>query len=433
MIRAWRPGTSPTACPYFKRMETSLDVPQTTRTGARRAAGPGARTGDHPLFTAFFEAVAAGRLRADRRRQRLPPGGVRPVRPQHPAGSPPERLARLPAPGHEASQPDRGDPRVRDPDPVRGQPRGRRRVRPGHGAADAGPGRRGDPRRAVRSTRPNCSSSPAWGTPLSSVPLGIPVVARPARASASTSRTTSRCTSSTAAGSRSRMQPSLAEVAPALHRCAVAVPAPRSRGHQPLRGRRVRPQQRRRRLPEPDVPLPAARDPVRRVRARRRPRLPGPRRPDVLRRARLGEDHEPGSARRTRPCASTTCRPTRTGGSGSRPSGSPATILNQPAFDPFNAGETSPGPAVDDRRADPGLGRARRGDRAASVVLRPDGRGRRSRSWTRSRCGVHGVEGLRVVDASVMPYVTNGEHLRPGDDAGREGRRPDPGRHAAAA
>ena len=35
------------------------------------------------------------------------------------------------------------------------------------------------------------------------------------------------------------------------------------------------------------------------------------------------------------------------------------------------------------------------------------------RSSTRSRCGVHGLEGLRVVDASVMPYVTNGNIYAP--------------------
>ena len=59
---------------------------------------------------------------------------------------------------------------------------------------------------------------------------------------------------------------------------------------QPLRGRRLRPRQRRRRLPEPDVPLPADRDPLRRLGAAG-PRLPGPRRADVLRRPRLGQDH----------------------------------------------------------------------------------------------------------------------------------------------
>ena len=50
----------------------------------------------------------------------------------------------------------------------------------------------------------------------------------------------------------------------------LAVPAQRARGHQPLRGGRLRPQQRRRRLPEPDVPLPADRGALRRHHARGR-------------------------------------------------------------------------------------------------------------------------------------------------------------------
>ena len=56
--------------------------------------------------------------------------------------------------------------------------------------------------------------------------------------------------------------------------------------HQPFRRRRVRPLERRRHLPEPDVPFPAARDPLRRLGGRDGPRLPGPRRADVLGRAR---------------------------------------------------------------------------------------------------------------------------------------------------
>ena len=51
-----------------------------------------------------------------------------------------------------------------------------------------------------------------------------------------------------------------AQVAPAAgHRLPVAVPPPRSGRDQPLRGRRLRSQQRRRRLPQPDVPLPPRR------------------------------------------------------------------------------------------------------------------------------------------------------------------------------
>jgi choline dehydrogenase len=87
-------------------------------------------------------------------------------------------------------------------------------------------------------------------------------------------------------------------------------------------------------------------------------------------------------------------------------------ILNQPAFDPFNAGELSPGPTVetDDeilawvaRDAETALHPSctcRMGTDDASVV-----------DPTTMR--VHGVEGLRVVDASVMPYVTNANIYAP--------------------
>ncbi len=82
------------------------------------------------------------------------------------------------------------------------------------------------------------------------------------------------------------------EVAPTVDRHAVAR-APRSGRDQPLRGGRLRAQQRHARLPERDVPLPADRDPLRRLDAAGRAgaRLPGARRADVLELARLGEDH----------------------------------------------------------------------------------------------------------------------------------------------
>ena len=88
-------------------------------------------------------------------------------------------------------------------------------------------------------------------------------------------------------------------------------------------------------------------------------------------------------------------------------------ILNQPAFDPFNAGETLTRARRRDRRADPGVGRERRRDRAAPLVHRA--------AWASTTLSVvdpltmkvHGLEGLRVVDASVMPYVTNGNIYAP--------------------
>jgi choline dehydrogenase len=87
-------------------------------------------------------------------------------------------------------------------------------------------------------------------------------------------------------------------------------------------------------------------------------------------------------------------------------------ILNQPAMAPFNGGETSPGPVVttDDeirdwvaRDAETALHpscTARMGIDAASVLDPLTMR-------------VHGLDGIRVVDASSMPYVTNGNIYAP--------------------
>ena len=87
-------------------------------------------------------------------------------------------------------------------------------------------------------------------------------------------------------------------------------------------------------------------------------------------------------------------------------------ILSQPAFDPFNGGEISPGPTVatDEeimdwvaRDAETALHpscTARMGTDPMAVV-HPD------------TMRVHGTEGLRVVDASVLPAVTNGNIYAP--------------------
>ena len=116
---------------------------------------------------------------------------------------------------------------------------------------------------------------------------------------------------------------------------------------EPLRGRRLHPQQRRRRLPEPDVPLPAHRRALRRL---------GARRPGTATRCTSGRctPTRRGSVRITSPDAGRQAGAAlqlpvdrrRTAASGWRRSATPARILGQPAFAPFDGGELSPGPAV---------------------------------------------------------------------------------------
>jgi choline dehydrogenase len=87
-------------------------------------------------------------------------------------------------------------------------------------------------------------------------------------------------------------------------------------------------------------------------------------------------------------------------------------ILNQPAFGPFNAGEISPGPGVEtDEDILSWVARD------AETALHPSGTCRMGTGDLAvvdpASMRVHGLDGLRVTDASVMPYVTNGNIYAP--------------------
>ncbi len=87
-------------------------------------------------------------------------------------------------------------------------------------------------------------------------------------------------------------------------------------------------------------------------------------------------------------------------------------ILNQPAFAPFNGGELSPGPAVS--TGGEILDWVRRD---AETALHPSCTGKMGTDpmsvTDPATMRVHALDGLRIVDASVMPYITNGNIYAP--------------------
>jgi choline dehydrogenase len=87
-------------------------------------------------------------------------------------------------------------------------------------------------------------------------------------------------------------------------------------------------------------------------------------------------------------------------------------ILNQPAFAPFNGGEISPGPSVEtDEEIMDWVARD------SETALHPSCTCKMGTDEMAvvdpHTMRVHGTEGLRVVDASVLPIVTNGNLYAP--------------------
>ena len=264
-----RPGTTRTACRTSRRWRTAWPA-RTSYRGDDRPAGARARPGDEPAVRRVLRGSAAGRLPADRRRQRLPAGGLRGVRPQRAPGTAAVRGPRVPASRHAAARTWRSRCRAssstgscsRESAPSGVEYPPRRGAGPGPRAGEeiilcggainspqllqlSGIGTRGE-------LEPWAST---WCGPARRrrEPAGPPGGLRPARVEAAG-----------LGGAR-------AEVAqPAHDRRRMAVRPQRARRDQPLRGRRVPAEQRGRRLPEPDVPLPADRDPLRRLGTGRR-------------------------------------------------------------------------------------------------------------------------------------------------------------------
>ncbi|MGH3745061.1 MAG: GMC oxidoreductase, partial [Mycobacteriales bacterium] len=88
------------------------------------------------------------------------------------------------------------------------------------------------------------------------------------------------------------------------------------------------------------------------------------------------------------------------------------TILNQPAFEPYNGGELSPGPSVETEEEILDWVA-----RDAETALHPSCTcrlgGDEDSVLDPASMRVHGLDGIRVVDASALRYVTNGNIYAP--------------------
>ncbi len=285
---AWHGGVGLRPLPALLQEDGDLHRRRRRLPRRRRPADPGTRAGHEPAVRRLLRGRSTGGLRTDRRRQRLPPGGLRALRPQHLARPTLVGQQGLPAPHPRPTEPDGSHARLRRTRPVRREARDGRRV--------PAPGRRPPGRCGRRDPVWGRHRQPTAAAALGRGPRGAPAVPRDRRGGRPARRGPEppgpprglhpvRLEEARVDGAVPR------QVAPPLGGRGVALPPARSGRHQPLRGRWLRALQRDRRLAQPDVPLPAPGDPLRRLLAGVGSRLPGARGSDVLGRPRRAEDH----------------------------------------------------------------------------------------------------------------------------------------------
>ena len=136
-------------CPLPSLLQDDGDLSRRCRrlSRRRRTARSRAWVGDEPSLQRLLRGRSTGRLLVDRRRQRVPPGGLRPIRPEPPPRPAAQRRPGLPPSGDGSPEPRRGHTSKRDGHSLPAATRHRCRVPNVARRAAHGGGRGGDPLR----------------------------------------------------------------------------------------------------------------------------------------------------------------------------------------------------------------------------------------------------------------------------------------------